>query len=322
MGLKETIKETKEKLEEVVKEEKAEEKSALEALDKAVGEIKEEPKKEELKEEKKPDVKTEEKPKEEPKVEEKEKTPTDYSKERQARKDRLAADLAAAKARIAALEANLKPAEQPKQVTDQEPNKQTNPTEWADWRVRQTEKKLAPQLEWIEEQKAAKSKDDLFTRATAEMAVYEDQLRQSNPDYNEVKDWYGSMLATSIKIVNPDISQPDLVKAVDNRLLSMAAKNMTDGYENPVEPIYLAAKKLGWQPRQKEEPKQEKEEISPDMDKVAQLRKRNAGMAGSGGSGGEGEVTARVAVTMTNREFAKLKPEQKKRLFASLRSAS
>ena len=319
MGLKETIKETKEKLEEVVKEEKAEEKSALEALDKAVGEIKEEPKKEELKEEKKPDVKTEEKPKEEPKVEEKEKTPTDYAKERQARKDTLAASLAAANARIAALEASAKPANQPKPVADQEPNKQTNPVEWADWRVRQSEKKLAPEMEWIREQKVKTEKEDLFTRAKGEMAVFEDQLRSSNPDYNEVKDWYGSMLATSIKIVNPDITQSELVKVVDSRLLSMAAKNMSEGYENPVEPIYLAAKKLGWQPRQKEQPKEEKEEIQPDMDKVAQLRKRNAGMAGSGGSGGDGEVTAKVAVTMTNREFAKLKPEQKKKLFASLR---
>ena len=234
----------------------------------------------------------------------------------------MAADLAAANARIAALEASAKPADQPKPVVDHEPNKQTNPVEWADWRVRQSEKKFAPQMEWIEEQKKSKAKEDLFSRAKGEMAVFEDSLRQSNPDYNEVKDWYGSMLATSIKFVNPDISQSELVMAVDSRLLSMAAKNMSEGYENPVEPIYLAAKKLGWQPRQKEEPKQEKEEISPDMDKVAQLRKRNAGMAGSGGSGGEGEVTARVAVTMTNREFAKLKPEQKKRLFASLRSAS
>lgn len=317
MGLKEVKKDLEKKIEKAVELEAAEEKTALEALGKVVEEIKE-PVKEEKKEE--PPEQPKEEIKKEPKAEEKkeEKTPTDYAKERQARKDRIAADLATANARIAALEANIKPVEQPKQM-DQEPNKQANPIEWADWRVRQAEKKIAPQMEWIEEQRQSKAKDDLYTRAQGEMAVFEDQLRQSNPDYNEVRDWYGSMLATSIKIVNPEISQSDLIKAVNNRLLSMAAKNMTDGYENPVEPIYLAAKKLGWQPRQKEEPKEERESPAPDMEKVASFKKRNAGMAGSGGSGGEGEITAKVAIGMTNAEFARLKPEQKKRLFNSLR---
>jgi hypothetical protein len=81
----------------------------------------------------------------------------------------------------------------------------------------------------------------------------------------------------------------------------------------------LEAKSLGYQPEAKSDAKEEKEQPKPDMDKVSKLRSRNAGMAGASGGGGESDVTAKVAAGMTNAEFAKLKPEQKKRLFASLR---
>jgi hypothetical protein len=78
--------------------------------------------------------------------------------------------------------------------------------------------------------------------------------------------------------------------------------------------MYLEAKQLGYKPRQAE-----KEEPKPDMDKVSNLRKRNAGMAGSSGSSGDAQITPSVAAKMTNAEFAKLKPAEKKRIFESLR---
>jgi hypothetical protein len=319
MGLKEVKKELEEQIEKAVERETAEEKTALEEISKKVEAASEEPKKEEPVKE--IEIKEEEKPKEEPKVEEKKeepKTPTDYSKERQARKDRLATDLAAANARIAALEASVKPVEQPKQIIDQEPNKQTNPVEWADWRVRQVEKTLKPIADWKAEQEVKSDYRSKRERALQEVAVFENELIQSKPDYNDVKQFLVNFEAMKIKSDNPDITNEALLEAVTDKMLNKAAYYYKKGYENPVEPMYDDAKKWGYQPKAKEEVKEEKK-IEPDLEKVSQFRKRNAGMAGSDGSGGEADVTAKSAVTMTNAEFAKLKPEQKKRLFASLR---
>lgn len=323
MGLKDTIKETKEQLEKAIEIEKTEEESDLSALaktDETKIETSKEETKETLKDEAKDGADAESKPDAKPEEKE-EKTATGYAKERQARKDKLAADLATANARIAALEAQAPKVEvaKPTIMTDPEPDKSVNQMAWMEWKLRQQEKRNEQLTEWVEREKTTRSKEDLFTRAKGEMAVFEDQLRQVAPDYNDVKDWYGSMLATSIRIVNPDISQNDVIKLVDQRLLTMAAKNQADGYENPIEPIYLAAKKLGYQPKKEATDKEEKPDIKPDMDKVSGFRKRNAGMAGASGSGGESDVTPIVAAKMTNADFAKLKPDQKKRLFESLR---
>lgn len=322
MGLKETIKETKEKLEKAVEVETKADETALEALNKTVAEVIEEPKKDE----KKPDeIAKEESKKEEVKAveikPEVEKTSADFAKERVAKKrekDQLAEKLAEANARIAALEASAKPVEARKEtVVDPEPDKTINGLAWAEWKIRQQDKKIDNLSGWKAEQDTVKSREDLRTRAQREVEVFETQVRQSAPDYDDVKNYYGSMLATSIRIVNPKITQPQLIEAVNNRLLTRASELLAEGYENPIEAMYLEAKALGYQPKQTKET--EKEEPKPDLDKVSNFRKRNAGIAGSSGSNGEGDVSAKVAATMTNAQFAKLKPDQKKRIFESLR---
>lgn len=318
MGLKETIKETKDKLEEVIANETAENETALEALNKTVEDV--------VKDEPRVEDKPEDKPVEEPKVEDKpeekpeEKTATGYSKDRQARKDKVAADLASAHARIAALEASIKAVPAAPIVekrAEQEPDPATNAIGWLEWKMQKQAEQIENLSGWKAEQDTVQSRNNLKDRALKEVADFENQLRPHAPDYDDVKNYYGSMLATSIRIVNPKISQANLIEAVNNRLLTRASELLAEGYENPIAAMYDEAKALGYQPKQKAA--EVKEEIKPDLDKVAKFRQRNAGMAGSSGSDGEADVTAKTAVGMTNAEFAKLKPEQKKRLFASLR---
>lgn len=314
MGLQDTVKELKEQVEAAASRVAEEEKTALAALDKVVEEVKEEPKTEEKKEEPKEEVKVEEK---EEKPAEK-KTDAEHAKERIAKKkDRLADDLAAARERIAALEARQQPVEVKRESIDQEPNKLENPVGWMDWKLREQQKQIENLSGWKAEQDTVKKRETIKDQAQREVASFEAQLLTIYPDYNDVKSYYANMLAASIKIVNPKITQSSLEEAVRNRLLTRAAEFQVEGYENPIEPMYLEAKALGYQPPKKENTK---EEVKPDLDKVSGYRKRNAGMAGASGSGGEADVTAKVAATMTNAEFAKLKPDQKKRLFASLRA--
>lgn len=311
MGLKETIKETKEKLEEAVKVEEKGEEKALETFNAAIEKAVEEPK-EEIKEEVQAEA-----PKEEIKADDKkpeEKTPSEHREERIAKKkekDRLAEELAVARERIAALEANSKPKAD---ALENEPDIQTQPLEWTAWKIRKQEEKIEKLSGWKAEQDTVRQREDMRLRAINEVSAYENNLRVSAPDYDDVKDYYARVLATSIKIVNPNISNQQLAEAVNNRLLTRASELLNQGYENPIEAMYLEAKSLGYKP--KEEAKSD--EVKPDLDKVASLRKRNAGMAGSAGGGNDTHVSPTTAAKMTNAEFAKLKPEQKKRLFAQL----
>ena len=313
MGLKETIKETKEKLELAVEEETKVEAEQVKEIEAKIEEVvkseekKEEPKKEEVKAE---DIKEE--------VKEPEKTNADFAKDRIAKKkekDRIADELSEARARIAELEKTVT-APKAEVVTDPEPDINAKPVEWVAWKQRQQDKSIDEFKTWKKEQEAVKSSEKLKNDARREVSVYEDQLRKSATDYDDVKNWYVHALATSIKIVNPKITNDRLIEAVDNRLLTRIAELQGEGYENPVEAMYVEVKNMGYQPKAAEK---EEKKIEPDLDKVANFRKRNAGMAGAGGGGAESEITPTVATKMTNAEFAKLKPEQKKRLFASLR---
>lgn len=311
MGLKDTIKETKAKLNEVLEEEKELEQKSLEKINEVVKEVAEEPKKEQPEVE---EVKIEEK-----KVEEKPKTDSEFAQERIAKKrekDRLADELTAAKERIAALEEGLKKSSISTPEVPKEPDPSTHPLEWTAWKIAKQQEVIENLSGWKAEQDTLKKRETLEQQAKREVEGFESQIRGVHKDYDDVKDYYARMLMASIKIVNPKISQQNLIKTVENRLLTRASELLAEGYENPLEAMYLEAKQLGYQPRAKQE---DKEEVKPDLEKVAKYRSRNAGMAGSSGSGGEAEVTARVAVTMTNAEFAKLKPDQKKRLFESLR---
>lgn len=328
MGLKDTIKETKAKLAEVSDKEVELKETALEKLDAAVIKAEEKPKEEkpvETKPEPKADDKAadkeeklETKPEDAPKAD---KTDAEHARDRIAKKkekDRLGEELATAQARIAALEASLKPVQQPNHAADAEPDHGSQPMEWTAWKIRQQDKQIEQLSGWKSEQDTVKKRDNLKDQAKREVQSFEGQLRPKYADYDDVKNHYARILATSIKIVNPKISDQQLSDAVENRLLTRASELLSEGYENPIEAMYLEARSLGYQPK-KAEGDEPKEDVKPDLDKVAALRKRNAGMAGAAGGGSaDAHLSPSVVSKMTNAEYAKLKPEQKKRILAQL----
>ena len=299
MGLKEVMEDTKKQIEE------AEKKEAEEAK---VEEPKEEPKEEEKKEEVKEEPKEKEKEelKEEPKEEPK-KTPSDYARERRELKAaKLAEELAAANARIAEL---TKPKDEPKKEAI--PDRNEDPAGWTEYELRKRDERIAKLESQTQEISRQEYSEKQRKEAEAEVANYESLVRQKTHDYDDVKSYYANMLAASIKIVNPRITNEKLVKVVNDRLILRASELLNEGYENPIEKMYEEAKSLGYKPKQVEE---SKEEIKPDLKKVGDNRKRNAGTAAAQGDSGNGDLTPLSASQMTNREFSRLSKEEKKRL--------
>ena len=298
MGLKEVMEETKKQLEDAEKKE-ANEKPGEEVVKE---ESKDAPKEEDKKPEEKPEEEKKEEPKEEPK-----KTPAEYAKERRESKAaKLAEELAAANARIAEL---TRPKEEPKKEVV--PDRTEDPTGWAEYELRKRDERIARLESQTKEITRQEQSKRLREQAEMEVQNYEAQVRQKAPDYDDVKSYYANMLAASIKIVNPRITNDKLVKTVNDRLLLRASELLNEGYENPIEKMYEDAKALGYKPPEKE---QTKEEVKPDLSKVAENRKRNAGTAAAQGDSGKGELTPLVASQMTNKEFSKLGKEEKKRL--------
>ena len=309
MGLKEVMEETRKQLEE------AEKVDAVEVEE--VVEPKEEPKLEEPKVEEKS---AEEPVKEEPKVEEPklEKTASDYARERRENRAaaKLAEELAAANARIAELT-------RPREVVaaDVEPDRTENPQEWTEWKIRKQDaiiRELSNKTEAVSREEQTRR---IRSQAEQEVIGYESQVRASNPDYDAAKSYYANMLAASIKIINPKVTNAQLVQAVNDKLMLRASELLNEGHENPIAAMYEEVKQLGFQPPKTQEKAVEKE-IKPDLAKVAANRARNAGTAAAQGDGGRGELTPKVAATLTNKEFARLKPEEKQRLFQQLKQAS
>lgn len=297
MSLEETKKDLAKQIEEASKVEEKEAKAEDEALDKPVEQ----------------EAPAEDKPVEEEKPV---KTPSEYARERRESKARLAEELAAANARIAELTAPKVEAVS----ADPEPDRAEEPDKWIDWSIRQkvkpmVEAELKDIRDWKAEEERTRSNENLRTRADQEIQAFEDEVRKTTPDYDNIKSYYANMLAASIKIVNPEISNDNLVKLVRDRMMGRAAEFLNKGHDNPLIPMMEEAKKLGYKPPANGE---DKEEIKPDLAKVAANRARNAGTAAAQGEGGKGELTPKVAAGMTNAEFAKLKPDEKARMFKQL----
>ncbi len=310
MSLQETLEEQKAELEKALEREAKELEAAVEETKPEVDDSKPE------------ETKPEEKPVEPEKApEEAKKTPAQWAQERReaVAAARLAKDLEASEAKIQALEQGK---DQPS--VDAEPNKLDDPQAWTEWKLRNNEKELAETRKkvdkldnWTEEQTKKKQAEDLHNRALNEVQMYEAEVRHANPDYDQARSYYANMLAASMKIVNPSISNDQLVTAVNNRMMSRAAELLNQGHANPVKAMYEEAKNLGYRPAIESNNDNGKEEkvVKPDLAKVASNRSRNAGTAGAQGDGGRGEITLAYAAGLTNAEFSKLPAADKKRLF-------
>lgn len=175
---------------------------------------------------------------------------------------------------------------------------------------------MAPELDSI-------IQEHRFQQATREFMSYEDSVRRQDPNYDAVAAEYVSALSHAIKIQNPTISNVDLVERTRQTILLKASELLKAGYENPVAEMHQQAKELGFTGAsrlKKEEPevKEEKAEIKPDLKKLAENRKRSAGMAGVGG-GSESRLTPQhVTANFSLQDWGNLTPAQKREVMSQL----
>lgn len=264
-------------LEETKKELEAELALALEAekeAEKPEPEIKDEPK-EEVKEE----------PKEEPKPE-----PKEEKAEEDIGPARLRRQAAAAEKKAAELEAKLRELEEKFEARTEEPSEETP---------------LPPALREIIE-------DHTITRAERELQSFEARARANNPEYDAVANAYTSKVFDSIMTLNPDKSPEQVFEMTKRQILQTASAYLNQGFANPAEEMFHRAKEMGIKAPVKEEPAA-KEELKPDMAKVAANRARSAGMAAASGES-KGQMTKQAAADLTAAEWMKLPAEERRRL--------
>lgn len=150
--------------------------------------------------------------------------------------------------------------------------------------------------------------------AEREFQSYEQSARTKIADFDEVTRAYTEALFGSIKVQNPRMSNMEIAEKTKRIMLEKAGTFLNQGYENPVEEMYLEAKELGF--RAKPKVAEEKEEPKPDMKKVAENRKRSAGMTGVSGRE-EGLISKKTAAEMSPAEWKALDRAERQRLMSA-----
>lgn len=182
-----------------------------------------------------------------------------------------------------------------------------------------TEETGAPE---VSPEVASMLEDHRFKRAEREFQSLESEFSSKQKDYEGVSAEYAMALASSIRIQNPRMSVVDVAEETKKSLLMKAAKYMKDGF-NPIEELYHEAKDLGFtgnsynrKPEPKEEAKVEKEEVIPDMKKLAANRAKSSGMTVASGKS-EGQMTKQAASDLPVGEWLKIPLKERQRIMAS-----
>lgn len=173
-----------------------------------------------------------------------------------------------------------------------------------------SEPSLPPELaEVVENQR--------FGRAAQEFERMQAEFSQGLDDFADVSSQYHAAIAQSIAIQNPDMSSTQIQQEAVKTILRKAGQYLNAGY-NPVEKMYLDAKKLGFKALPKESEAEPQKEIKPDLSKVAANRQRNAGTVASPGAGGGAKLTRETIANLSPEEYLKLPREEREK---ALRSA-
>jgi hypothetical protein len=193
--------------------------------------------------------------------------------------------------------------EQPK---DAEPNIKTDPVAWLEWNDKQNKTEIAELKKVALEERKQREEQQIIEQAKQEFTNYEQQFAPTVDNYEDVAQFMFKRIAESMRIVNPSLSQEQLINATQRHILQQAAQYHTQGL-NPAEELYHdAINSFGYQPTVKTQ-----EPARRDLSKVAANRKRNAGTMGVGG-GNKPQITKEMAATMSIADFAKLSKEDLK----------
>lgn len=248
--------------------------------------------------------------KDEPKKEEKPLEGKDYARMRRERREARKAEIAADEAaRFQTQQPELQPdKEKPKAVdSDPEPDRATRYPEWLEWSTRQANAKadkLSKKLEEIEQKEQEKR---LIDSAVDDFTAIEQEFKKIEPAYDAAAEFYLTQMSKSLKLLYPTATKAQIAETIKMQVLNKAAAYHAQGLD-PAEELFEEAVSLGFSPSE-EKKTAPKEEKKPDMDKLSENRKRNAGMAGGGSN--PKKLTLSVAANMTTGEWKNLSKAEK-----------
>lgn len=174
-----------------------------------------------------------------------------------------------------------------------------------------TKQELAELKAWKQEQEKKRQDDEDRDGAFRELHGYEQEAAAAFPDFNEAANYAKSMIAASIKLLDPSISQQELAKQTLNKYAQQAAIALNNK-KHPGQAIYENATSWGYKKAAAEKPKiviEEKTQLAT----LAVNKKKSTGMSGGGGSG-KSEIGNDELMKMSNAERMRLKPEDWARL--------
>lgn len=204
-----------------------------------------------------------------------------------------------------ALEAELAELKRPKIA------KEENYEGFIESEIGATKQELAELKAWKEEQEAKRRDEEDRNSAFRELHGYEQEAAQAFPDFNDASNYAKSMIAASIKLLNPTISQQELAEQTLNKYAQHAAIAL-NSKRHPGQAIYESAMQWGYKQAEPEKPKI----TIPEKTTLATLavnKKKSSGMSGGGGSG-KSEIGNDDLMKMSNAERMRLKPEDWARL--------
>lgn len=204
-----------------------------------------------------------------------------------------------------ALEAELAELKRPKIA------KEENYEGFIESEIGATKQELAELKAWKAEQERERKDKEDRDGAFRELSGYEQEAAAAFPDFNEAANYAKSMIAASIKLLEPNISAQELAEKTLNKYAQQAAMAL-NSKKHPGQAIYENAAAWGYKKAEPEKPKIVIDN-KPSLATLATNKKKSTGMSGSGGSG-KSEIGNDELMKMSNAERMRLKPEDWARL--------
>lgn len=197
-------------------------------------------------------------------------------------------------------EALAKENEELKSPKPELPPKEENWEGHTEGRIETVEQRLARLERELEEERAEKATKSTIEAAKEEFNAYEEAFKPKAPDYEDARTYLVQNIAASLRILNPAITQKDLIEGVQHQLL-VRGRNAVLAGANPAELIYQEAKQIGFQAPTKETVKEKPSNLSA----VNENKKRSAGMAGNS-TGENATPTPETILKMSNAEISRM----------------
>lgn len=181
------------------------------------------------------------------------------------------------------------------------PAKEENYEGFIEHNLEATKAELAELKAWQEQQEEARLLEQQREAAFNELRAYEAEAEQAFPDYQAASNHAKAIIAASIKVLEPNLTQAELAQKTLYKYAEQAARALQQK-KHPGQAIYELAHQMGYK-KQEEKPKIEIKK--PNLDTLAKNKQKSSGMHNNGGNG-KAFVGADEFLKMSNADRMKL----------------